>query len=84
MTINGKQHYQWRAVDHDTSQYANNRAELSHQPTGVRERGMRARQSNIVFLGSAHLRPVVALLLGANRTSSLLKNDDIGTDFRSH
>ncbi len=26
---------------HDTSQYANNRAELSHQPTLVRERGMR-------------------------------------------
>ena len=25
----------------DTSQYANNRAELSHQPTRVRERGMR-------------------------------------------
>jgi len=26
---------------HDTSQYANNRAELSHHPTRVRERGMR-------------------------------------------
>ncbi len=26
---------------HDTSQYANNRAELSHQQTRVRERGMR-------------------------------------------
>ena len=26
---------------HDTSQYANNRAELSHQPTSVRERVMR-------------------------------------------
>jgi putative transposase len=26
---------------HDTSQYANNRAELSHQPTRDRERGMR-------------------------------------------
>ena len=26
---------------HDRSQYANNRAELSHQPTRVRERGMR-------------------------------------------
>ena len=26
---------------HDTSQYANNRGELSHQPTRVRERGMR-------------------------------------------
>ncbi len=28
-------------VIHDTSQYANNRAELSHQPTRARERGMR-------------------------------------------
>ena len=28
-------------VIHDTAQYANNRAELSHQPTRVRERGMR-------------------------------------------
>ncbi len=28
-------------VVHDTSRYANNRAELSHQPTRVRERGMR-------------------------------------------
>ena len=26
---------------HDTDPYANNRAELSHQPTRVRERGMR-------------------------------------------
>ena len=26
---------------HDTSRYANNRAELSHQPTRARERGMR-------------------------------------------
>ena len=26
---------------HDTKQYANNRYELSHQPTRVRERGMR-------------------------------------------
>ncbi len=32
---------------HDTSQYANNRAELSHQPTRVRERGMRKFKSVI-------------------------------------
>ncbi|MGB7302323.1 MAG: IS6 family transposase [Burkholderiaceae bacterium] len=31
---------------HDTSQYANNRAELSHQPTCVRERGMRGFKSH--------------------------------------
>jgi len=30
---------------HDTSQYANNRAELSHQPTRVREQGMRRYKS---------------------------------------
>ena len=28
-------------VTHDTSQYANNRIEQSHEPTRVRERGMR-------------------------------------------
>ena len=28
-------------IIHNTSQYANNRTELSHQPTSVRERGMR-------------------------------------------
>ena len=31
---------------HDTSQYANNRAELSHQPARVRERGMRRFKSS--------------------------------------
>jgi putative transposase len=30
-----------RDVIHDTSQYANSRAEQSHEPTRVRERGMR-------------------------------------------
>ncbi len=38
-------------VVHDTSQYANNRAELSHQPTRVRERGMRRFKS----IGQAQL-----------------------------
>ena len=39
---------------HDTSQYANNRAEISHQPTRVRERGMRRFKSIVQaqrFLG---------------------------------
>ena len=39
---------------HDTSQYANNRAELSHQPPRVRERGMRRFKSVVQaqrFLG---------------------------------
>ena len=30
-----------RDITHDTSKYANNRAELSHQPTRTKERGMR-------------------------------------------
>ena len=34
------------AAIHDTDQYANNRAELSHQPTRVRERGMRCFKSS--------------------------------------
>jgi len=34
-------------VIHDTTQYANNRAELSHQPTRVRERGMRRFKSTL-------------------------------------
>lgn len=29
------------SADHDTSPYANNRVEQSHEPTRVRERGMR-------------------------------------------
>ncbi len=40
---------------HETSQYANNRAELSHQPTRVRERGMRRFKSIVQaqrFLGA--------------------------------
>jgi putative transposase len=40
---------------HDTSRYANNRAELSHQPTRVRERGMRRFKSPLQaqrFLGA--------------------------------
>ena len=40
---------------HDTSRNANNRAELSHQPTRVRERGMRRFKSTMQaqgFLGT--------------------------------
>ncbi len=33
------------SVAHDTSQYANNRAEVSHEPTRQRERGMRRLKS---------------------------------------
>ena len=34
-------------VIHDTSEYANSRAELSHQPTRVREQGMRRFKSTL-------------------------------------
>jgi putative transposase len=50
---------------HDTSQYANNRAELSHQPTRVRERGMRrfksvaqAPESQGTYMVTPHLSTV--------------------------
>ena len=33
-------------TNHDTTRYANNRAEVSHQPTRVRERGMRRFKSS--------------------------------------
>ena len=36
-------------VIHDKSQYANNRAELSHQPTRVRKRGVRRVVCEIAF-----------------------------------
>ena len=42
-------------TDHDTTQYANNRAELSHQPTRVREKCMRRFKSMVQaqrFLGA--------------------------------
>ncbi len=42
-------------VIHDTSQYANNRAEQSHEATRVRERGMRKFKSRVQaqrFLGT--------------------------------
>jgi putative transposase len=38
VTIRGERHYLWRAVEHVTARYANNRAEVSHQPTRQRER----------------------------------------------
>ncbi len=53
---------------HDTSQYANNRAELSHQPTRVRERGMRRFKSTHQaqrFLG-AHAAVYNLFNLGRN------------------
>ena len=64
--IRGKQHYLWRAVDQDGESYEvvdvflqvrrdGRAAELSHQPTRVRERGMRRFKSSLQaqrFLGA--------------------------------
>ena len=53
---------------HDTSQYATNRAELSHQPTRVRERGMRRFKSMEQaqrFLGIRALPCAIYLILAA-------------------
>ena len=54
---------------HDTSQYANNRAELSHQPTRVRERGMRRFKSTSVF-GSELIAPLAMNQFGYGAISS--------------
>jgi putative transposase len=57
---------------HDTSQYANNRAELSHQPTGVRERGVRKFKSMnqaLCFL-SAHAAVYNLFNLGRHLVSA--------------
>ena len=57
---------------HDTSQYANNRAELSHQPIRVREPGMRrfkSIQQAQRFL-SAHARVYNLFNLGRHLTSA--------------
>ena len=57
---------------HDTSKYANNRAELSHQPTRVRERGMRRFKSTHQaqrFLG-AHAAVYNLFNLGRNLVSA--------------
>lgn len=58
---------------HDTSQYANNRAERSHQPTRVRERGMRRFKSMIQaqrFLG-AHSVVCNLFSLGRHQVSAV-------------
>lgn len=57
---------------HDTSQYANNRAELSHQPTRVRERDMRRFKSIVQvqrFLG-VHSTVYNLFNLGQHLTSA--------------
>ena len=51
----------------DTSQYANNRAELSHQPTRVRERGMRRFKSTMQAQGFLGVHAVVYNLFNLGR-----------------
>ena len=63
MAINGRQQCLWRAVDEDgdvldilvQSRRNNNRAEVSHQPTRLRERQMRR------FKSPAHLQRFAAI-----------------------
>jgi putative transposase len=57
---------------HDTSQYANNRAELSHQSTRVRERGMRRFKSSLQAQRFLSVHAVVQNLfnLGRNLVSA--------------
>jgi putative transposase len=64
-------------VIHDTSQYANNRAEQSHEPTRVRERGMRRFKSVKQarrFLG-AHAAVSNLFNLGRHKVGAQLYRD---------
>ena len=45
---------------HDNSQYANNRAELSHQPTRVRERGDEDSSDDILVVAAGYQEAVIA------------------------
>ena len=55
------------SVTHDTSQYANNRAELSHQPTRQRERQMRGFKSPDQAQRFLHVHGVVQNLFRVGR-----------------
>ena len=52
---------------HDTRRYANNRAELSHQPTRVRERGMRRFKSMFQAQRFVHVHAAVSNLFNLGR-----------------
>ena len=52
---------------HDTSQYANNRAEQSHEATRVRERGMRRSKSSVQAQRFLGVHAVVANLFNLGR-----------------
>ena len=52
---------------HDTRRYANNRAELSHQPTRVRERGMRRIKSMVQAQRFALVHAAVSNLFNLSR-----------------
>ena len=54
-------------VPHDTSQYANNRAEVSHQPTRQRERQMRGFTSPAHAQRFLHVHSVIQNLFRAGR-----------------
>ncbi len=59
---------------HDTTQYANNRAELSHQPTRVRERGMRKFKSARQAQRFLNVHAVVCNLFNLGRHLVSAKN----------
>jgi putative transposase len=52
---------------HDTSQYANNRAEVSHQPTLQRERQMRGFTSPVHAQRFLHVHGVIQNLFRVGR-----------------
>jgi putative transposase len=59
---------------HDTSRYANNRAELSHQPTRVRERGMRKFKSTVQAQSFLCVHAAVSNLFNLGRHLSSAKH----------
>jgi putative transposase len=59
---------------HDTSRYANNRAELAHQPTRVRERGMRKFKSTVQAQSFLCVHAAVSNLFNLGRHLSSAKH----------
>ena len=55
-------------VTHDTRQYANNRAEVSHQPTRQRERQMRGFTSRVHAQRFLHIHGVIQNLFRVGST----------------
>ena len=63
-------------VTHDTGQYANNRAEVSHQPTRHRERQMRSRRTPIPTGLDENINHIAVLIHGTPKVLALTVDGD--------